>query len=109
MLNGSAMRALTDEHTDTQTHRQTGPILYPRPLTQEGMIQYPSGISIVTQQNRTVTKCHRITDFCQCSLLVPFTPTTVEQYVRIYDLNRKLGFDYNTSFFKMTDYFSVIV
>ncbi len=34
MSNGSAGRALTDRHTDAQT----GPILYPRPLTREGII-----------------------------------------------------------------------
>ncbi len=31
-------RWITDRHTNTQTHRQTGPILYPRPLTREGII-----------------------------------------------------------------------
>ncbi len=36
MSNGSAGRALTDEHTHTQTHRRTGPIPYPQPLTREG-------------------------------------------------------------------------
>ena len=30
-------RWLTDTHTDTQTDTQTGLILYPRPLTREGM------------------------------------------------------------------------
>ena len=34
--NGSAVRELIDAHT----HRQTGPILYPRPLTQEGITLY---------------------------------------------------------------------
>ncbi len=33
--NGSAVRELTDAHT--HTHRQTGPISYPRPLTREGI------------------------------------------------------------------------
>ncbi len=40
--NGSIVRALTNRHTHTQTHRhtdaQTGPILYPLPLTREGKI-----------------------------------------------------------------------
>ncbi len=35
MSNGSAVRALTNRQTDT--HTQTGPILYPGPLTREGM------------------------------------------------------------------------
>ncbi len=34
--NGSAVRALTDRQT--HTHTQTGPILYPRPLTREGIM-----------------------------------------------------------------------
>ena len=29
MSNGSALRAFTDTHTETQTHRETGPIPYP--------------------------------------------------------------------------------
>ena len=37
MSNGSAMRVLTDRHTDTQT----GPILLPRPLTQEVKMDSP--------------------------------------------------------------------
>ena len=41
---GSGVRAFTvtqaHKHTETQTHRQLGPIPYPRPLTQEGMKVY---------------------------------------------------------------------
>ncbi len=37
--NGSVVRALTEGQTDKRTDRQTGPILYPRPLTQEGKMQ----------------------------------------------------------------------
>ncbi len=41
--NGTAVSVLTN----WQTHRHTGPILYPRPLTREGIIQISS-----------VTHCH---------------------------------------------------
>ncbi len=36
-LNGFAGRVLTDGQTDRWTDGQTGPILYPRPLTREGI------------------------------------------------------------------------
>ena len=42
--NGSARRVLTDKHT----HRCTGPILYPRPLTREGKI--PNWLCFSTRQ-----------------------------------------------------------
>ena len=45
MSNGSAMRALTDRQTDT--HTQTGPILYPPPLTREGINQFCLGLGCV--------------------------------------------------------------
>ena len=38
MSNGSVVRELTNRHT--QTDRQTGPILYPRPLTREGISHF---------------------------------------------------------------------
>ena len=39
--NGLDVRELTDAHTHTHTDRQTGPILYPRPQTREGIRQVP--------------------------------------------------------------------
>ncbi len=45
MSNGSAMRALTDRQT--HTHTQTGPILYPRPLTREGINLNPRNVELV--------------------------------------------------------------
>ncbi len=39
-------RWLTDTHTHTHTHRQTGPILYPRPLTREGTMYFKLFIAV---------------------------------------------------------------
>ncbi len=36
---------ITDRRTDAQTHTQTGPILYPRPLTREGKMQLDVDVS----------------------------------------------------------------